>query len=169
MAAQSYYSQSGIYFGVGSPLQCDGTATRWNVCYSPTIGSTSVTLAVYRQCTGGRSCSNGKYDRVSTTTISASYQNIPTTPPGYVCINTSSTQFMVMMNDILVGCIQQNGLHIAANVPGSSVYYNSGNLDCPSQIDLNKQDRNKNNLYIVQPGLTLLISLGMLASTFPIT
>ena len=161
MAAQSYYSQSGIFFGVGSPLQCDGTATRWNVCYSPTIGSTSATLAVYRQCTGGRSCSNGKYDRVSTITISASYQNIPTTPPGYVCINTSSTQFKVMKNDILVGCIPQNGLRIAANVSGSSVKYNNGNLDCSSQI--------KTDQYSVQQGLTLLISLGMLTSTFPIT
>ena len=154
MADLSYYSQSGTYFGVGSPLQCDGNATRWNVCYFPTIGSTSATLAVYRQCTvgcgggcGGRKC----YTVVSTTTISASYQNSNATPPGYICISNSSTPFKVMKNDILVGCIQQNALHIAAKVPGSSVYYNSGNLDCSSQI------KNDNN----QPGLTLLISLGM--------
>ena len=165
MASQNYYSQSGVFFGMGSPLQCDGNATRWNVCYFPTNDSTSATLAVYRPCTGGSGggCGSGQYYTVmSTTVISASYQNSNTTPPGYVCISNSSTPFKVMKNDILVGCIQQNGLRIAANVSGSSVWYNSGNLDCSSQI---KIDNNNN----VQRGLTLLISLGMLTSTFPIT
>ena len=163
MANQSYYSLNGTYFGVGSPLQCDGNATRWNVCYFPTNGPTSATLAVYRQCTGGgQGCDGGMYYAVSSTKISPSYHNSNAIPPRYTCTSDSSTTFMVMKNDILVGCIQRNGLRIAANVPGSSVKYKSSSSECSSQIDFK-------NGYNDQPGLTLLISLGMLATTFPIT
>ena len=49
MASSSY--SAGTYGAVGSPLQCAGSATRWNVCYYPTSGSTTAsgTLVVYRK------------------------------------------------------------------------------------------------------------------------
>ena len=155
MASSNYYSQDSTYFGIGAPLTCAGNATRWNVCYYPTANSTSAsaTLAVYR-CT---SVSCNRYSQVpgSTITVTSPSYTSTCTPPSYVCTNISLTSpFTVNTGDVLVGCIPQNkGLHIAANIPGSSVYYRNGNFDCSSRIALNSN-------YQVQSGLSLLISLG---------
>ena len=153
MASSDYI---GIFAGIGSSLQCAGNATRWNVCYYPTASSTSAsaTLQVYRCSSGNSSCINAAFAPVQGSAITVTSPSYTSMPPSYVCTNISLTSpFTVNKGDVLAGCIpQNNGLHIAAIINGSSVHY-SNDIGCSSQISLS-------NNYNLQSGLTLLISLG---------
>ena len=144
-ASALYYAKNGTYFGVGSPLQCAGNATTWKVCYFPAASPASATLAVYR-----KSPPNGStYNRVNLSRKNLPMQNYMR----YTCMDIPSGSFTVNQGDVLVGCVQQNGSRIAANISTSSVLYNRDSYDCGSPtIDIAS--------YNLQQGLTLLISLG---------
>lgn len=156
MVSSNYYLQDSTYFGIGAPLACAGNATRWNVCYYPTASSTSAsaTFAVYRCTSGSINCSNNAYTPAPGSTITVTSPSYTSTPPNYVCTNIPVTSpFTVNTGDVLVGCIpQNNGLHVVAIISGLWVYFNYGNFDCSSKINLNN--------YQAQSGLSLLISLG---------
>ena len=155
MVSSNHYLQDSTYFGIGTPLACAGNATRWNVCYYPTANSTSAsaTPAVYRCTSGNSGCNIAKYAPVPGSAITVTSPSYTSTPPSYVCTNISLTSpFTVNTGDALVGCIpQNNGLHIAANISRSSVYYRN-TIGCSSVINLHS--------YNLQSNLTLLISLG---------